>query len=84
MDWEPPDDELDQLVLKVAELYGDGALSEAYARAMNAAPRATIDSLERRPDIIVDHDLSGYTYVVEGPALRSALKAELRRLVTPR
>jgi hypothetical protein len=43
-----------------------------------------IDSLEERPDLIVDHDLSGDTYVVEGPALRSALKGELRRLVTPR
>jgi hypothetical protein len=51
MDWD--DDELEQLVLKAAELCGEGAL----------------------------HDLSGYSYVVEGPALRSALKAELRRLV---
>ena len=80
MQWN--DDELDRLVLKVAELYGDGTLADAYVRAMNAAPVA-IGRIDRIKDSIVNRKLPNRTRVVGGAAWRSALKVELRRLVTP-
>ena len=81
MDWD--DDELERLVMQVRELYGDGPLAEAYVRAMNAVPPASIGNIHQVRDLIVDHELPNSTRVVEGPALKLALKAELRRLVTP-
>jgi hypothetical protein len=81
MDWD--DTELDRLVMRFRELYGDGALAEAYVRAMNAVPPASIESIQKVRDLIVDHELPKGTRLVEGPAMKLALKAELRRLVTP-
>jgi hypothetical protein len=52
-------------------------------RAMNAVPPASIESIQKVRDLIVDHELSDGTRLVEGPAMKFALKAELRRLVTP-
>jgi hypothetical protein len=77
------DDELDRLVQRVAEVYGEGTLADAYVRAMNAAPAATIGSLDRIQDVIVNRALPNRTRVVAGAAWRAALKVELRRLVTP-
>jgi hypothetical protein len=81
MDWD--DDELERLVMQVGGLYGNEALAEAYVRAMNAVPPASIASITKVRDLIVDHELPSGTRVVEGPALKFALKAELRQLLTP-
>jgi hypothetical protein len=81
MDWD--DDELERLVIQVRELYGDEALAESYVRAMHAVPPASIASIQKVRELIVDHELPNGTRVVEGPAMKLALKAELRRLLTP-
>jgi hypothetical protein len=50
---------------------------------VNAAPRASIDSIDQVRDLIVDHELPNGTRLVEGPAMKFALKAELWKLLTP-
>ncbi len=73
------DDELTTLAEKVTALFGERAVTEAYVRALTAAPEA---SPEAAADfIILDRDTSETKYV-DGVQSAAALKAELRRLLT--
>jgi hypothetical protein len=75
------DAELEALVTKVGDVFGEDAVAEAYLRAINATP-----ALQQIPeDVAAVAELmpaDAHTKFVDGRASAAAFREELRRLLT--
>jgi hypothetical protein len=74
------DAELEEMAGAVREIFGGEAVADAYVRAITAAPpseRAT------RVARVFGLAIDAHTKVVDDGAIQSALRQELRRLLTP-
>jgi hypothetical protein len=80
MQW---DTELERLVTKVGQVFGDHAVAEAYLRAISVTP-----ALQHIPDDVaaleelLSADMQQHTKFVDGRASAAAFREELRRLLT--
>jgi hypothetical protein len=74
------DTELEAMAGAVREIFGGEAVAEAYVRAITAAPPSErAAEVARGSGMVID----AYTKIVDDGAIRSALREELRRLLTP-
>jgi hypothetical protein len=73
------DTELEAMAGAVREIFGGEAVAEAYVRAITAAPAS-----ERAAEVarVSGVAIDAHTKIVDDGAIRSALRDELRRLLT--
>jgi len=74
------DAELEAMAGAVREIFGGEAVAEAYVRAITAAPPSERAATVAR---VCGVAIDPHTKVVDDSAIRSALRHELRRLLTP-
>jgi hypothetical protein len=80
------DDELETLTKRVREAYGDLAVSEAYVRALSAAPALPEEVVPEEALTakgLLPEESRDATKFVDGRVSATYLKAELRRMLMP-